>query len=158
GPQVQAFYSNPNVLASTTGTGNPKSTQAQVDALSDAALHGDLAKVQALIKAGVDVNGKDSHLGWTPLMHALTAGEPQIAELLLKSGARVDEPLPDGHTALTLLAKRNGDPAMMELLLNQGADKNHQDTTGKTALKWAAENADKVAVEKLLTAGADPDI
>jgi ankyrin repeat protein len=159
-----SFPSHTQPLYSSTGGAgsnapSQKAVQAQIDALGQAALDGDLAKVQALIKAGVDVNAKDSHLGWTPLMHALTAGNNQIAELLLNRGARVDEPLPDGHTALTLLAKRDGlDPANMELLLKKGADKNHQDVSGKTALKWATENGNNAMVSELLAAGVSPNV
>lgn len=147
-------------LLATTGSGGigGPTPQDKVNDLAEAALDGDLKKVEALIKSGADVNGKDSNVHWTPLTHALTAGNQQIAELLIKNGARVDEPMNDGHTALTTLAKRDGDPAMIDFLIKNGANKDHKDVSGRTALKYAAENGNKDVLDVLLKGGADPNI
>jgi ankyrin repeat protein len=50
---------------------------------------GDLAKVEALIKSGADVNEKDS-MEYTPLNHAAIFGKKEIAVLLIEKGADVN--------------------------------------------------------------------
>jgi hypothetical protein len=143
-----------------TGIGGPVGTTPKnpVDQLTAAVMDGNEKEVERLIKSGIDVNGKDSSLGWTPLTFAVTAGNDKIAELLLKNGARIDEPMQDGHTALTTLAKRDTPGSGIDFLISHGANLNHQDNAGKTALKYSTEKGNKEFVDKLLQSGANPDV
>ena len=58
--------------------------------------------VSALVKAGANVNARDSK-GMTPLMHAAEGvNSAEAAETLLKSGADPDAKDNDGRTALQI--------------------------------------------------------
>ena len=57
------------------------------DELILAATNGDLTEVERLLKAGADVNRQDKK-GNTALMEAAWYGYTEIAELLIKAGAK----------------------------------------------------------------------
>lgn len=82
--------------------------------------YGDLARMQALIACGVDINGRDTW-GNTALHKA--AGEGNLAKVtyLLDHGALVDGPNSYCHTPL-FSAARYGHIAVAELLWQRGAD------------------------------------
>lgn len=90
-------------------------------ALTLAPPYGSPALMRTLLKAGADVNAADErHL--TPLMLAV-ASETQdvkVVELLLETGARVNEPSATGETALDWANKFNSAP-VLALLKNAGA-------------------------------------
>jgi ankyrin repeat protein len=56
-------------------------------------------KVQALLKAGADVN-RATPGGWSPLMSAVDSGNLTTVELLISSGAKVNYKDKEGCTAL----------------------------------------------------------
>ncbi|MCL4360907.1 ankyrin repeat domain-containing protein [Candidatus Dependentiae bacterium] len=92
--------------------------------------------IEALIKAGMDVNSKDLN-GTTPLMEAAQR-KGSIVKLLLNSGAKtsIDEKNNKGETAL-ILASRSFDlekTTIMLLLIRAGANIYEKDNDGKTAL------------------------
>ncbi len=94
--------------------------------------------------------------GFTPLLHAILAGDPQIVRVLLAAGADVDDAGPDGVTALMLaLIKRHEETAL--LLLDAGADPNPAEA-GFTALHLASATGSPAAAAALLARGADPDV
>ena len=93
--------------------------------------------------------------GFTPLLYAILAGEPRIANVLLAAGADVDDAGPDGITALMLaLIKRHEEIAL--LLLEAGADPNPSEA-GFTALHLASATGSPAVAEALLSRGADPN-
>ena len=147
---VHSFGHAPVRVAQAT----PSQGQAAIDQLEDAASKGDVAKMQALIKSGVDVNGKSSKDGWTPLMAAAATGNKAAMELLLKSGARVDETGADGQTAL-MKAAYTGQDQSIKFLLKNHADINHADNQGKTALLVAEDQGRTGTVSQLIARGAD---
>jgi ankyrin repeat protein len=62
-----------------------------------------------------------------------------------------------GITAL-MLASKYGDVDMIQLLITSGANLDQIDNSCRSALIYAAANSELVAVEKLLLAGANPNI
>jgi hypothetical protein len=87
-----------------------------------AAFRGNEAVIQQLIAAGADVKA-GSRLG-TPLAQAAWADRTAAAQLLIKSGADVNQAGPaDGYTALHWAAStENTDPALVKLLLKHKVD------------------------------------
>ena len=93
--------------------------------------------------------------GFTPLLHAVLAGDPEVVGVLLAAGADVDEAGPDGVTALMLaLTKRRA--AVARLLLERGADPRPAEA-GYTALHLAAATGQLAIAETMLARRADPD-
>lgn len=94
--------------------------------------------------------------GFTPLLHAVLAGELEVVQVLLAAGADVNDASPDGVTALMLaLTKRH--EAVALYLLERGADPDPADA-GYTALHLAAATGQHAAARALLASGADPDV
>src|SRR5262245_17397840 len=57
------------------------------DALRDAAIAGDVAKVKALLDAGVPVDAPEPRHGQTPLLYAAGKGRLDVVRLLIERGA-----------------------------------------------------------------------
>ncbi len=94
--------------------------------------------------------------GFTPLLHAVLAGNLDAVRVLLAAGANVDEAGPDGVTALMLaLIKRHEEITLF--LLDQGADPNPADA-GYTALHLATATGQLAVAEALLARGVDPNV
>ncbi len=139
----------------------------------------DAAKVRALLEAGANVNARSAD-GQTAMLMALEeACSPDVVKLLLEHGAKAT---PDDGTDPLVMAARNSDPetmkllaaarggkypagaltgaafmdcmACVELVLEQGVSK----TTASNALEVAATTSRIAMLEKLLAAGADPNI
>ena len=140
---------------------------------------GDVRLVEQFLAAGADPDGivPEGKAGLPPILLALKRPDEQILNLLLKSGAD-PEPLPN-HSALVVAIagkhyQRLPDNSyqvnkrrdrldagkvypIITRLLEAGADVNGlQD--GATPLHWAVAVGDVRLVDKLLAAGADPDI
>jgi ankyrin repeat protein len=123
-------------------------------ALHWAAHWNDAEAVEALIRAGADVNAAND-LGVTPLGLACTDGGPAVVASLLRAGANPNAPLPSGESPL-MSAARTGQAESVKALLGHGADVNARETTrGQTALMWAAAQRHSDVVRVLLAAGAD---
>ena len=94
--------------------------------------------------------------GFTPLLHAILAGDASIVRVLLPAGANVDDTGPDGVTGLMLaLVKRHEETAL--LLLDAGADPSPAEA-GFAALHLASATGSLAVAEALLARGADPDV
>lgn len=121
--------------------------------LHEAARNGDMAKVEALLAQGANVNDKDSN-GETALNWAIANSEKSdIVELLLARGADVKNKAQHGETPLhgaVHLGRKN----IAELLLAKGADVNAMSKYG-TPLHYAINARRKDMVELLLTKNAD---
>ncbi|TAL27577.1 MAG: ankyrin repeat domain-containing protein [Alphaproteobacteria bacterium] len=89
----------------------------------------------------------------TPLMDAVMQDHFEIAEMLLKAGARVNDRTADnGMTAMYFAGRA---PGCIDLLLQYGADINDKMSNGETALTNAVSNGNTAAALKLIDRGAD---
>ena len=130
--------------------------------------HGNTALMQAaaipvgfgavveLIAAGVDLNARAKD-GWTALMAASRRGIEPIVEVLLLNEAEVNLQTNDGRTALTLAAQ-GGHELSVGLLLDNQAHLDTYDTDGWSALGYAILGGHTPIVDRLLAAGADPEM
>jgi ankyrin repeat protein len=137
-------------------------------ALMRTARAGNLAETERLIARGADVNAKvptrdlreliafiswmqslpASDIGYTPLMYAAQGGHVEVARLLLRKGARVNETDRSDQTALRLAVFRSNVP-MMALLVSAGA------TVESRYLAIAVPGGTEEAVKFLLDHGAN---
>lgn len=111
-----------------------------------------LSVVEALIKKGADVNAKAKN-GLTALYLAVLKNCYKIAELLLKSGASVNE-----QSNCLLQASQNNNGDIVRLLAEHGADMNLRSKNGYAPLHIAVINNYKKVVEALIGNGADINI
>jgi ankyrin repeat protein len=114
--------------------------------------HRDAAGVQALIKKGADVNARNG-LDFTPLDIAAASHQPDVMEILLQAGAKLDAASPYG-TALTFAAQSGNIPGM-QLLLARGANINPRRTDGITVLMMASRAGAAEIVGELVRRKAD---
>ncbi|MGD0134557.1 MAG: ankyrin repeat domain-containing protein [Bryobacteraceae bacterium] len=123
--------------------------------VADAAMNGDRATVQALLRKNADVNAPQAD-GATALQWAAYRDDLELADLLIAAGANPKIPNREGATALQLASLR-GSAAMIEKLLNGGADVNEHGVNGETPLMFAARNGSLPALDLLLKRGARLD-
>lgn len=90
----------------------------------------------AWVKPDVKVEADKKGRGWTPLHSAAQGNAVDVAKLLLKANANVDEVSHLGETPL-MVAARFGKIDVLELLLDEKADKTLKDDKGETALDIA---------------------
>ena len=107
---------------------------------------------RTLIKAGADVNGKDSY-GNTALMYCALYGNTELANVLLKSGADVNAKSSKDTTAL-MAAAESGRLAIVRMLIKDNADVNSGYGSVTTALSRANRAGHKEIVQELVNAGA----
>jgi len=100
--------------------------------LSQTILFGPRIDAIKLIKAGININEKDSY-GFTPLIEATIKKDAEIASLLLEHGAKIDQEDVGGQTALQWAVNRNN-RALSELFLKHNADPNHYSADGQPIL------------------------
>ncbi len=137
---------------------HPNVNAAEADgttALHWAAHFGNAEEVDALLKAGADVQVKNRY-GVSPLSEAATMGSGALIERLLKAGADPNTvATPQGETVL-LVASRAGNVEAVKALLAHGADPNiKEDYRDQTALMWAAAEGHAEVVKLLLAKGAN---
>jgi uncharacterized protein len=146
-----------------------------VTPLSEAATYGSGALVEALLKAGADVNTLTTERGETVLMTASRAGNAAAVKVLLEHGANANATETfRGQTSL-MWAAAEDHPEIVKLLIAHGADpkvrSSDRDTTppklmagtpaapisrgGLTALVFAARQGSIEAAKSLIEAGAD---
>ncbi|XP_068698694.1 tonsoku-like protein isoform X1 [Montipora foliosa] len=103
--------------------------------LHEAAIAGNLQRVEALLEKGADVNARD-YCGWLPLHEACNHGHVEIVELLLKAGSDVNDQGGEHCFGVTPLhdAAENGHLDVVKLLLKYGASINLKDGRGRTSL------------------------
>ena len=96
-----------------------------------AAIAGDVAKLEAVLSSGANIDARDSS-GLTALMHATINGYSDIARILVDSGANLNLRGPSDVTALFLAALQE-DMAIAGMLFQAGADGSIPDSEGRTA-------------------------
>jgi ankyrin repeat protein len=120
--------------------------------LLDAVRVSDTRAVSALLKSGVDPNGRDE-IGATALMYAAALATPACLRILIDAGADVNATSRAGATALIWAA---GDRSKILLLLDRGAHIDARSKDGTTTLVSAARRGNTEAMRMLLASGADP--
>lgn len=97
--------------------------------------------IRILLQAGADINAQTNN-GDAPLIVALNtpASKYKAAEVLIKSGAKINIQNKDEMTALMCACKKNYYVAAIQLLLNSNADATLEDITGRTALDYFDSN------------------
>ena len=99
-----------------------------------AALENDVAKAQAAIKNGVDVNARDDN-EWTALHFAAQSNSFDVAKLLFESGAAVDPVDSHGNTPLSAaVSNYRGDGRLIVLLRERGAEPRRENHHGQSPL------------------------
>lgn len=153
-------------LTNECGYGHPVLNEKKGDIMGLTPLHwsvaagqskGRLACLEALIKAGADIEGTNNG-GFTPLHYACATGKTDCAALLLQNGANVDvQGFTNRQTSLHCAAQR-GDEECVTLLLDNGAYVNIVDSNGDTPLHFARRFGKTECEKVLLTRGADTSI
>jgi ankyrin repeat protein len=122
--------------------------------VADAAARGDRAAVQAALARKADVNLPQPD-GTTALHWAVERDDMDLADVLLRAGARVTGRTREGVTPLQLAAV-NGSARMIDRLIKAGADpKAPFSTSGDTALMMAARTGKTDALRVLLESGSE---
>ncbi len=120
--------------------------------LWQASMRGQADAVRTFLRAGANPNYVRG--GWSILMRVARAGRPDIVEILIEGGAKVNFRGKDGASALTIAAE-HGNTGVAQVLLAKDAEVNVRNDRGNTALMYAAEYGRIEIVLLLLTAGAD---
>jgi ankyrin repeat protein len=121
--------------------------------LIEAAQEKNLPEVSRLLRAGADVNGKDS-IDRTPLHWVSENGYLPVVNELLMHGSAIDAKDNDGWTPLHF-ACCNGHVAVGNELLSRGANIEAKDNEGDTPLHLASGDGHLVVVKALLAVGAN---
>ena len=95
--------------------------------------------------------------GMTPLMRASKAGHTAFVIELLQAGASPHTQNSDGNHALWLACVGES-PDTLDVLIRAGSALDHQNDNGATCLMYAASTGKHAVVEKLLAAGARPQL
>lgn len=116
-----------------------------------AALKGNVAVMQYLIKKGAKVNIEDSH-GMSPFNFAASAGQQntKVYDLLLQNGQNVKTDLTeDGANALLLGVANDTDFKLTTYFQSKGLSIKSKDANGNTAFDYAAR-AGNIGIMKIL--------
>lgn len=112
---------------------------------------GDLARVEALISGGIDINATAGD-EQTPLLTSLNARQFGATKLLIELGADVNLPNRIGQTPMHMAAAHN-EPSLVELLGAKGADVKAKDQAGRGPMHYAAMNNSTKVIDPLLLLG-----
>jgi ankyrin repeat protein len=146
-------------------------------AMDVAVTNGHVSVVKRLIAAGADVTRRNAG-GWTYLMQATVAVQPDVIPVLVEAGcpleatrAAVGAAFDDADRQTALMMAAAWDPCPTRALIRAGAEVNARDAAGATPLMhavkgavWTAQNGrttpgkwDPSIVALLLKAGANPN-
>ncbi|MFT6969640.1 MAG: ankyrin repeat protein [Roseivirga sp.] len=131
---VSCGSKNDSITEKGTATENVKAPKIDIHT---AALTGDLEAIQQHIKAGSNLNEKESFGGSSPLISAALFNKPEIVEALIEAKANINQVNNDGSTALHSSAFFCN-TEVVEILLANGADKSIKNNFGSTALESVA--------------------
>ena len=121
--------------------------------VADAAMRGDTGAVRALVAKRTDVNAPQRD-GATALHWAVYHDDLELADVLLRAGAKVDGANRVGMTPLAMAALYGSAP-LADRLLKAGADIKARGPNGETLVMYAARNGRPQVLKVLIEAGAD---
>ncbi|MGP4691971.1 ankyrin repeat domain-containing protein [Agrobacterium cavarae] len=127
---------------------------------TEAARAGNRVGLSSLISRGIPMLGLPEN-ETTPLLAAVSGGDPVIVREILKSGADpngVAAPLSTNAKLPLIESVETQNEDVVRVLLNGGADPNRIDANGTCALRVAVRNGDPVLAKQLIEAGANPNI
>lgn len=124
--------------------------------LAEAAAEGDMARVEALLAQGADVDAAQGD-GMTALHWAARHGSVGMTEVLLAAGAELEPTTRLGAYTPLHMAAELGRHQVVDRLLGAGANPQAITTTGVTPLHFAAEAGSVESIESLVAAGAELD-
>ena len=123
--------------------------------IADASMRNDAAQVRLLVANGAEVNAAHGD-GMTGLHWAAENGNPEIASILLESGADVEAVTRLGAYRPLHLAARRGNASVIQLLLDASADPETESATGGvTPLHFAAASGKAASVQALMNHGVE---
>ena len=126
--------------------------------VADAAMRGDAAAVESLLRSGADVNAAQGD-GMTALHWSAERGNTQLIAMLIAAGAYLDAVTRLGDFTAMHIAARGGKGDVVRALTLAGADVTARTSTGGvTALHYAAASGSVDAVDALLERGAEVDV
>ena len=128
-------------------------TDPRLAEFADHVQKGDLAKVQAGLRAGISPNAQGLQ-GFTPLFFAFPARTADVARELLKAGANPNAKLENG-TPLLQFAVRFENTEFTKALLEFKANPNVQGANEKPAIHEAVQAGELAQLQLLVRAGAD---
>lgn len=120
--------------------------------LWQASMRGQTDIVRSFVRDGADPNYVRG--GWSILMRVAEKGRPDIAEILIDNGAKVNFKGKDGASALTIAAE-HGNAGVTQVLLAKGGDVNIHNDHGSTPLMYSAQYGHLAVTKLLLDSGAD---
>jgi uncharacterized protein len=124
--------------------------------VADSVMKRNISTLRSLLQQKADVNAPQVD-GTTALHWAVRLGDLEVADLLIRAGAKPSTANRTGVTPLQLAAI-DGNPAMIEKLIKAGANPNAPLTPeGDTALMMAARNGKPAAIRTLVNNGAAVD-
>jgi ankyrin repeat protein/L-ascorbate metabolism protein UlaG (beta-lactamase superfamily) len=117
---------------------------------------GDAARVQQILASdpGAVSQRDEDQFHNLPIHTAASAGNVEIARILLDAGAEIEAGDSDNTTALAVAALR-GHEDLVAFLIERGADVNRRDRKADCPLSFAVAARDTVVIRRLLEAGAD---
>ena len=126
-------------------------------ALMSACFEGFDGLARLLLNAGAHVN-QSNEQGYTPLIVAAMQGRESCVELLLDSGAEVDQHMTtEGAATALLAAAQQGHVRCVSMLLAAGGRVNQANENGDVPLGAAAYKGQVACAERILLAGASVD-
>ena len=132
-----------------------QSSQARDIKFFEAAVAGDLAELEDLLREGVYIEAQVQVYGAaTPLHLAAAYGRDEAVQWLLLKGADVYAKNNKCETALHRAASK-GHEKTVRLLLESGAQSDWETSLGYTALNYAAKGGHSAVIRVLLDLGAD---
>ena len=112
-----------------------------------------------LAKDDVDLNSKDTSVGYTPLLWAAKRGHDKVVELLIvKKGVNSEFKDINSRTPLSWAAGKGHKSVVKLLLEKSGADPNSRDKDGQMPLLWAAWKEHEAVMKLLLENNVDVDV
>lgn len=147
---------NMQILINAGADVNAKDDLGNTPLLNGAMRHYILAYAEVLVKAGANINERDSKYGRTAFLTAAAENEnPDMLTEFARLGADIHARDSSGLTALMNVGNFGNAPGVIRRLVELGVDVNATTEAGKTALMYAAIDCHSDAVATLIELGAD---